>query len=144
MVLASRMDCWRDKATRVALKYALVGQLLDLCRRHAEQLAVHILVVLAIAGRAAVDASAGIGRALRQLDRHLRDRPATDLGARHLGQPFERPKLRINVAALLGRLADPGRYPGPLQRDHQVAGVVTPRPLSYHMIERILIGQTAG
>src|SRR5437763_6847341 len=127
-----------DVVQAAALEHALVSQLFDLGRRHAEQLTIDVLVVLAVAGRAAVDAPAGVGRALRQLHRYLGDRPATDLCARHLGQPFECPELRINIAALLGRLADPSRHAGLLQRYHQLAGVMTPRPLSYERIKRIL------
>src|SRR5262245_53632806 len=99
-----------------ALKYTLVGQPFDLGRRHAKQLTIDVLVVLAVAGRAAVDAPAGVGRALRQLRRYLGDRPTADLAARHLGQPSQCPELRINIAALLGRLADSSRHAGLLQR----------------------------
>src|SRR5262249_3166057 len=54
-----------------ASDHALVGQRLDLLRRHPQELTVHVLVVLAVARRAAVDAAADIGRALAHLDRHL-------------------------------------------------------------------------
>ena len=43
---------------------------------------------------------------------------------------FECPQLRIDIAALLGRLADASWHAGPLQRYHQLAGVVIPRPRS--------------
>src|SRR5262245_20365844 len=83
--------------SELALEYTLVGQPLDLGCRHAEQLAVDVVVVLAVAGRPAVDAPSRIGRAFGQLDRHLGDRPATDFGARHLSQPFECLELGIDI-----------------------------------------------
>src|SRR5262245_10534451 len=65
--------------------HSFVGQRLDLRGRHAEQLSVDVLVVLAVARRAAVQAAADPGRALAHLDRDLREGPAADLRARHLG-----------------------------------------------------------
>src|SRR6202040_2790796 len=85
-------------------------QLGDLAFRHPQELAVDILVVLAVARRAAVDAAAREGGALAEFDRHLGDRPAADLAAGHLGEPREVRELGIVIAAILGRLADPGRH----------------------------------
>src|SRR5882724_1271738 len=92
--------------------HPLFGQRFDLLRRHPQQLAVHIIVVLAIAGRTTIEASADVGRTLAHLDGHLGHRPAADLRARHLRQPVESGQLRIMIAAVLSRLTDPRRYAG--------------------------------
>jgi hypothetical protein len=47
--------------------HALIGQRLDLLGRHPQHLAVHIIAVLAMAGRAAVEASADMDRTLVEL-----------------------------------------------------------------------------
>lgn len=70
--------------------HALLGQRLDLWGRHSQQLAVHVVIVLAIAGCATVEATADVSRTLTHLDGDLRHGPAPDLDARHLRQPFER------------------------------------------------------
>jgi hypothetical protein len=82
--------------------------------RHPQQLAIDVLVVLAVARGAAVDAAARESGALAELDRHLGDRPAADLGAGHLGQPFEVGQLRIVIAAILRKHV--GRVSGALTR----------------------------
>jgi hypothetical protein len=46
-----------------------------------------------IAGRAAVEAAADVGRARAHLDRHLGHGPTADLRAQHLRQPVERRRL---------------------------------------------------
>src|SRR5262249_26468799 len=88
--------------------YPLGGQVLDRLRRHPQEVAVGVLVPLAGAGRAGVGAPADVCRARAQLDRHLGDGPATDLGPRHLRQPLERRQLWIVVAAISRRLTDSG------------------------------------
>jgi hypothetical protein len=62
------------------------------------------VIVLAIAGRATVEAATDVGQALAHLDGHLRHGPAADLSARHLRQSFERRQLWIMIAAILCRL----------------------------------------
>src|SRR6516164_121656 len=113
--LRARRRAWSD--------HALFGQRLDLLARHAEQLAVDVVVVLAVARRAAVDAAADVGGALAQLDRNLGERPAADLGAGHLGQPRERRELRVVVATVARRLAHAGRHAGALQGEHRLVRV---------------------
>src|SRR5207249_3549482 len=104
----------RLSPTESGSDHALLGEGLDLPGRYPEQLAVHVLVVLAVARRAAVEASADVGRALAHLDGHLRALPWADLRARHLRQPRERRQLRIVVAAVARRLAHAGRHAGGL------------------------------
>src|SRR5437667_1906952 len=88
---------------------------------------------------ALLDASADISRALAHLDRHLGERPSSDLRTRHLGQPRERCQLRIVVAAIRRGLADAGRYAGALQREHRLVRVSGFRPATDEPIESILV-----
>src|SRR5206468_81529 len=80
--------------------HAFLSQRLDLLPRHPEHLAVHVVVVLAVARRAAIDSSTDVGRALAQLHGHLGERPAADLRARHFSEPRERGQLRVIVATV--------------------------------------------
>ena len=52
--------------------------------------------------------------------------------------------MRIVIAAILGGLADAGRYAGALQRQHQVAGIVRLGPLRDRCVERILVREPRG
>lgn len=127
------------KANLVHSDHALLGETLDLLGGHPEQLAIDVLVVLAITRRPAVDASADVRRALAHLDGHLGDRPATDLRAGHLGQPRERRQLRITVAPVRRRLAHAGRHAGALQGQHRLVQVARFRPPTDERVEDILV-----
>ena len=119
--------------------HALFGQRLDLLGRHPQQLAVHVVVVLTIAGRAPVEATPNVGWTFAHLDGYLRHRPAADLRARHLRQPVERRQLRVVVAAVLSRLADPRRHASLLQAEHRLIALQGLRPSSDHGIEGVLV-----
>src|SRR5215475_11918481 len=95
--------------------HAFFSQRLNLLGRHPQQLAIYVVVVLAIAGRTPVEAAPDVSRALAHLDGHLGHGPAADLRARYLCQPVERRQLGVMVAAVLGRLADPSRHASLLQ-----------------------------
>ena len=110
------------------LDHSLVGQRFDLVGRHPEKLSVYVVVVLAVAGRAAVDASADVGRALAHLDGQLGQRPATDLRPCHFGQPRERRQLRVAVAAVSRCLAHAGRHAGALKGQHRLVRIARFRP----------------
>src|SRR2546430_2555844 len=97
---------------------------------------IHVLVVLAVTGRAAVDAAADVSRALAHLDGYLSERPATVLGAGHFGQPGERGELRITVTTIACRLADAGGHAGTLEGQHRLVGVPRRSPLTHQRIER--------
>jgi len=103
-------------------------QVRDRAFGHPQELAIDLLVVLAIARRAAVDAAAREGGALAEFDRHLGDRPAADLAAGHLGQPREVGELWIVIAAILGLRTGrfvPGRDIAALPTSLRI-GVVSP------------------
>src|SRR5262245_38722090 len=119
--------------------HSFFGQRFDFLRRHAQQLAVDVLVVLAVAGGAAVEASADVGGALAQLDRDRGDRPATDLGTGHLREPREGLELRIVLAAIPRRLTHAGGNAGALQGQHRVVAVARPRPARDERIENVLM-----
>ena len=80
----------------------------DLIRGAAEQLAKNIFFVFSITRRRAADETGDMRGRPAQLERRFGNWPQTDLGALDLGQPFERAELRIMIAAVLGRLTDPG------------------------------------
>ena len=86
--------------------HPLLRQPLDVGMRHAQQFGQQPGIVLAVAGRAAIDRAADIGRRAGQFHRQLIDRPGADLGAGDFGQPFQMAQLRIVVAAVFGVLAD--------------------------------------
>src|SRR5437899_2202536 len=120
----------------VKSNHPLLRERLDLLRRHPEQLAVHVLVVLAIAGSAAVEAAADVGRALAHLDGHLGERPAADLGAGHFGEPGERGELRVAITTIARGLAHAGWNAGALQRQHSLVRVPRRGPATHERIER--------
>src|SRR5438874_13595380 len=121
---------------------AFLGQPLDLARCASEQFGPHVHIVLAIARRAAVYRAADIGRGLRHFHRYFVDRPGADLGAGHLGEPFEMTELRVVIDPVLGILANAGRDAGLLQFHHAVVAVFGAGPGLDCGIERILVLQT--
>ena len=139
------MVCRTDVVQAAALEYALVGQLLDLGRRHAEQLAIDVLVVLAVAGRAAVDAPADVGRALATASPAPR-RPAS-------GRSWcPSPRSAIRVPASCGSISQRSSvvWQTPAGTPACCSAIISWRrrrclaSTSYQRIERILIGETAG
>src|SRR6185437_7111049 len=88
--------------------YALLGEAFDVALGIAEQPGEDVLVVFAIAGRAAIEGTADMGGSGAELHRQFRNRPGSDLRSCHFRQPMKMRKLRIVVAAILRRLADAG------------------------------------
>src|SRR3954470_15614937 len=140
--LSSPIVARSTAASTDALDDALLGQPLDLARGASEQFGQHVHIVLAIARRAAVYRAADIGRGLRHFHRYFVDRPGADLGAGHLGEPFEMTELRVVIDPVLGILANAGRDAGLLQFHHAVVAVFGAGPGLDRGIERILVLQT--
>src|SRR5579871_1401318 len=100
--------------TRIISDNAFLSQLLDIRFAHTKHLGQQPFIVLAVAGRAAIDRTADIGGCARELHRQFIHRPGADFRAGDFGEPFQMPQLRIVIAAVFGILAHAGWDAGTL------------------------------